>query len=297
MSIFPLCSLSWGSTFENESVFSIIWKTVGYELLPSQTLPSQGAHRAALTYVRTGFFLCNSAISHAYYDWAASLHPEQYLLCRRMLCVKPSCPAHSAVLRQDSLGSTPHMEWVPPRCFPAFVKGRPFSSSLGFWELWPFYTKLDYPLESFISLLGCGLFSVSCFPSCSFLLFDPRTAKQRYCRRAEFCPRWWTAWRAREEIKGQWSSRNYPSRPLTLVLFQPHFIAWQVWCEMLCFLASQRDCAGSCDGSDILNHQTSFGLLQMLVWSSGGTGRLVGQGHLSVYSQSRCLRGWHGLQW
>lgn len=124
-----------------------------------------------------------------------------------------------------------------------------------------------------------------------------QTVHSCYCRRAEFCPRWWTAWRAREEIKGQWSSWNYPSRPLTLVLFQPHFIAWQVWCEMLCFLASQRDCAGSCDGSDILNHQTSFGLLQMLAWSSGGTGRLVGQGHLSVYSQSRCLRGWHGLQW
>lgn len=168
----------WGSAFEIKSVFSIIWETVGCEMLPSQALPFRGALRAALTYVRTSFFLCNSATCHGYYGWAASLYPEQYLPCRGMLCVKHSCPAHSAVLRQDSLCSASHMEWVPPRCFPAFMKGRPFSSSLGFLELWPLYTKLDYPLQSFISLLGFGLFSFSCFSSCSFFLLDPRTAKQ-----------------------------------------------------------------------------------------------------------------------
>lgn len=53
---------------------------------------------------------------------------------------------------------------------------------------------------------------------------------------------------------------------------------------MLCFLASQRGCAGSHDGSTVLNHQSSLALLQILAWMSGGTGRLVGQDHLSVYS-------------
>lgn len=137
--------------------------------------------------------------------------------------------------------------------------------------------------------------SVSFLPA-NFFLFAQQPELQKvypfYCRRAEFCPRWWTAWRAREEIKGQWSSCSYPSRLLTLILSQPHFIAWQVWYEMLCFLTSQRRCAGSA----ILNHQISFALLQMLAWMSGGRGRLVSLGYLSVYSQSESLQGWHGLQ-
>lgn len=55
--------------------------------------------------------------------WLGSfLTPRAVFTCRGMLCVKHSCSAHSAVLRQDSLGSTSHMEWVPPRCFPALMK-------------------------------------------------------------------------------------------------------------------------------------------------------------------------------
>lgn len=157
---------------------------MGRELLPGQPLPFQGAHRPSLTNSRTSFFLCNFAISDAYYDRAASLHPEQYLFRGEMLCVKHSYPAHSALMRQDSAGSTPRVGSVPPRSFPALARGRPLSSSLGFRGLRPFCTKLDYPLVTFICLTRRGLFSVSCFPSCSFFLLDPRTTIQCICTAA-----------------------------------------------------------------------------------------------------------------
>lgn len=39
----------------------------------------------------------------------------------------------------------------------------------------------------------------------------------------------------------------------------------------------------------LLNHRISFALLQTLAWSTGGTRRSVGQGHLGVYLQSQDL--------
>lgn len=79
----------------------------GHALLPSHPLPFWGAHQAALADVSSSFFLCNFAISGAYYDQAASLQPELYLFHREMLCVKQLCLAQSALMGQDSAGNTP----------------------------------------------------------------------------------------------------------------------------------------------------------------------------------------------
>lgn len=147
MSILPLSWPSLGSAFENKSAVSMILRTI-WEI---SCCPASPCHfRVALADSRTSF-LCNFAISNAYYDRAASLHPEHYLLHRKMLCVKPSYPAQSALIRQDSAESTQMCGVSPPaRNFPALARGRPFSSSLGYWGLQLFCTKLDYPLVTFI---------------------------------------------------------------------------------------------------------------------------------------------------
>lgn len=151
------------------SVFSIIWKSVGCELLPSQTLPSEGTHTTALTYVRTSFFLCNSAISHAYYDCAASLHPEQYLLCRGMLCVKHSCPAHSAVLRQDS-GQHLTYRVSPSKVLSTLYERQAFFQFPEFLRTLTFLHKTRLSLRDFHLFTGmCLIFS----QLLSFLLIFP----------------------------------------------------------------------------------------------------------------------------
>lgn len=177
------------------------------ELLPGRPLPFQGAHRPALANFRTSCFLCNFAISDAYYDQAASLHPEQYLFRREMLCVKHSYPAQSALMRQDSAGSTPCVGSVPPG---ASQQGKAPFQLPGFLRAPAFLHKTRLSLSDF------HLFAETWFifsQLLSFLLIFPsrpqnnnpmylhsstpkpdlQTVHPNYCRTAEISPSWWAA--------------------------------------------------------------------------------------------------------
>lgn len=97
---------------------------------------------------------------------------------------KASAPCSVSRDEAGLWGQHPMCGLSPPRSLPALAGGRPSSSSLRFRGLQPFCTELGYSLVTFICLLRRGFFSVSCFPSCSFFLLDPRTSIQCICTAA-----------------------------------------------------------------------------------------------------------------
>lgn len=223
---------------------------MGCELPPSQPLPFQGAYQPVLTDFRTSFFLCSFAISDAYSDRAASLTARAVFISQGNALCKAMVPCSVSTDEAGFCKQHPTSGVSPPQELPSPCKRQALFQLPGFLRALALLHKTRLSLSDFHLVTETWFI---CSQLLSFLLIFPsqpqdtnpvylhsstpkpdlQTVPPNYCRTEEISPIWLTAWRGKEEIEGELSSRSYPSSPPSLVLLQPHFIVWQEQCEMV----------------------------------------------------------------